>query len=704
MNILYLSDIHFGREYMAQGQFEKRESIQQQLIDTVVALPENMKPHYIVVTGDIAWTGNASEYEMAYQWFKKLLNSLELTGSQITFCAGNHDVNRKNMTKVSLEELKDESGLNVEKIDERYQYENIADYDVQILAFNDFCNRLNVLPYWYEVSGTVSESDKFGFGNKRYSYTAGTKDIRFGEECYRFASFNTAMFSGYSALPDDENFLGLPQVEHLIKTNKIGETAKQQNYIIAIFHHAERFLNTNEMNSYSERPATLYKLIENVNLALCGHTETGSVPILRKQGDGGWFMNGGATYYSDNHPNSFSILHIEPKNEKIEYCTFIYKKGNWLPHKDIQSFKWENSTGKVKTMDAVVKKNSCTLKLMVGEKIKEMPVCIMDDGLYIDVSSVHRCFTNFRDVTRLLDITGNENGLDIKIAPGRDRMVSAMYAQLDFVHFIEENTNGGKIKGTFALLTETGQCYMAGVLSNVKMNETEKEIYKILVRLKKLEEIYQIHFSFPDTVSIEDQNMIGLLEQLADEGRIMVGNMTEKKLVYFSRNVQVFRQIINQLESDYTGSKTISISYSVPLQCKLLGATIPLGMCRIIGVNLLPADMEELKKQRDNFMAGDTKRLTLQWVNHFFQYVIIQENGEKKRPEVIEIEKKIEEDTFILEIEPQKFLMCSNETGFEPDNKEVEKQKMILANTMCQYQEVRRTLWERGMKNRVIDL
>ena len=97
-------------------------------------------------------------------------------------------------------------------------------------------------------------------------------------------------------------------------------------------------------------------------------------------------------------------------------------------------------------------------------------------------------------------------------------------------------------------------------------------------------------------------------------------------------------------------------------------------------------------------------RLTLQWVNHFFQYVIIQENGEKKRPEVIEIEKKIEEDTFILEIEPQKFLMCSNETGFEPDNKEVEKQKMILANTMCQYQEVRRTLWERGMKNRVIDL
>lgn len=72
MNVLYLSDIHFGRELIAWGKFENRTEIQNQLIQTVATLPPNMKPDYIVVTGDIAWTGATEEYDMAYDWFSSI--------------------------------------------------------------------------------------------------------------------------------------------------------------------------------------------------------------------------------------------------------------------------------------------------------------------------------------------------------------------------------------------------------------------------------------------------------------------------------------------------------------------------------------------------------------------------------------------------------------------------------------------------------
>ena len=94
MNILFLSDLHFGRESVSDD-CKQRETIQESLIQTLIDLPENMKPHYVVVTGDIAWTGAEDEYDSAYIWFSRLLSQLGYEGDRITFCVGNHDVNRR---------------------------------------------------------------------------------------------------------------------------------------------------------------------------------------------------------------------------------------------------------------------------------------------------------------------------------------------------------------------------------------------------------------------------------------------------------------------------------------------------------------------------------------------------------------------------------------------------------------------------------
>lgn len=45
--------------------------------------------------------------------------------------------------------------------------------------------------------------------------------------------------------------------------------------------------------------------------------------------------------------------------------------------------------------------------------------------------------------------------------------------------------------------------------------------------------------------------------------------------------------------------------------CTLFGAKIKLGICKVIVVNLLPCDLEEVKKQADTFMVGDRRQLTM---------------------------------------------------------------------------------------------
>ena len=54
MNILHLSDIHFGRNYSRTGikeKFERKEKILDELIDCIKKLDSCLQPEHIVVTG-----------------------------------------------------------------------------------------------------------------------------------------------------------------------------------------------------------------------------------------------------------------------------------------------------------------------------------------------------------------------------------------------------------------------------------------------------------------------------------------------------------------------------------------------------------------------------------------------------------------------------------------------------------------------------
>ena len=96
MTILHLSDIHFGRvKKLSETEdiFIRKSEILQDLLKSIEKIQFNIE--HIVVTGDIAWFGKKKDFNEALIWFRTLLSITNLQSKDITFCPGNHDVNRQ---------------------------------------------------------------------------------------------------------------------------------------------------------------------------------------------------------------------------------------------------------------------------------------------------------------------------------------------------------------------------------------------------------------------------------------------------------------------------------------------------------------------------------------------------------------------------------------------------------------------------------
>lgn len=145
MIILHLSDIHFGRDnpqYNVRGKFDNKKKILQ---DLLISIRDNeIKPDHIVVTGDIVWFGKKKDFDEAIEWFRELLNVTNLSGADITFCPGNHDVNRSYGNYKTDLKYKD-----IHALDEVYIYENIHRMEAPLYNYDKFCAELGVIPYHY---------------------------------------------------------------------------------------------------------------------------------------------------------------------------------------------------------------------------------------------------------------------------------------------------------------------------------------------------------------------------------------------------------------------------------------------------------------------------------------------------------------------------------------------------------------------------
>jgi len=306
VNILHISDIHFGMETDKQAtKSAHRKNSLDQLLKALDDLELEDKPDIIVISGDISWRGKREGYLSARKWIEEeLLVTTNLTSNELIVCAGNHDINRVKALGIS-------SPTNSKVADEWLEIENLENFIRPFEAFNEFCKELKI--------------PELSIGSNNYSLI-GQRDIH----GIKFIVLNSAWFCR-----DNEDrgklWMGLPQLELMQANNQIIQPYEsgQGSISIGVLHHPIGWLRDEEQNTY-ERPSTYRYLSERTHLILSGHVH-GAIEYPTKSFDRAYVVIGGASYAGVRYRNNFSILKIHKENRECVQIPFEYEPrySNW---------------------------------------------------------------------------------------------------------------------------------------------------------------------------------------------------------------------------------------------------------------------------------------------------------------------------------------------------------------------------------------
>ena len=640
MVILHLSDIHFGRdnpEYKVNGEFQNKKQILQDLLISI--RNSSIKPDHIIVTGDMAWYGKKVDFDEALVWFRELLDVTKLSGSNLTFCPGNHDVNRaygNYQTEVSYKDI--------DTIDRLYQYDQVHLMEAPLYNYEKFCEALGVTPYHYPRQGKWESS-----------YAIGYKDIcLLSGEVFRIVSFNTALLSFVKNYPDDQMLIGQAQIRSLLEYGIVGST--RNYYTVALFHHAERFLHTQEICEYDQRYATLPLLRRYVDLVLCGHTETGGIPVLYKQIGGAEMLTGGAAYYSDDHANSYSMVIIPdhwPEGKEREVCLypFTYSVENGWHHN--QRKELPAACNNITADQPQIERRS-DFELVFAYDDQRMAIPLKCVSVFIRDDNT-AMLSNAEDVCRNLDITcigptdkPGTSKVSISIATIKENSVEALLTRetvFRFLNYATKAQNGS----SFKIMDTAGDVFLSG--DNITFDEAiEDEGVEFLTKLRKIEKTYDVLFQCPkDTAELRK---VDILHDFIELGYTKGFKAIPRLETYSTDKKQLMKIGLCSLKN-----KSVYILHKGTFRCKLYGNDFSLGNTMVIMGPYSAKGTGAIRKSL-TFAGDDQRKITLKLCDNSICYLITDEKKAvaqeilKDMGECIHVDKMNCVWDFVYEVSP----------------------------------------------------
>lgn len=105
IRLLHLSDIHFRAPWCLNPREDRDSTVRQLIIDDAISFKDKSNINFdaILVTGDIAYSALAEEFESADNWFTELSSALGIAPSSVFVVPGNHDINRRCADKLSVQ-------------------------------------------------------------------------------------------------------------------------------------------------------------------------------------------------------------------------------------------------------------------------------------------------------------------------------------------------------------------------------------------------------------------------------------------------------------------------------------------------------------------------------------------------------------------------------------------------------------------------
>ena len=140
--ILHISDLHVSLDKKIGGERNSHDSYLDtsnenepsilyidKFIDTIKRdFNHNEINVYLIVTGDITNEGEKKEFDYAYLYLSRIIESLKIDKSNILLIPGDHDLNRRSITNLLAEN--EESSL--ESINEA-KYYNFKEFYIKLL-------------------------------------------------------------------------------------------------------------------------------------------------------------------------------------------------------------------------------------------------------------------------------------------------------------------------------------------------------------------------------------------------------------------------------------------------------------------------------------------------------------------------------------------------------------------------------------------
>lgn len=248
---LHLSDLHF-RESRTYDENIVLKALLKDVDERIKK--DSLQPDFVVVTGDIAFSCQPSEYDLARTFFDELLTKTGLSKNRLFLVPGNHDVNRKLITagaKAVGASLKDRNSVNtllVTPSDRRLLFSRFEGYAAFVNSY--FAGSMN-------------------FDDEQYFYVHA---LRLDDTTIALLGINSA----WLAASDEDKAAGLVIGERQVRSALEAAEKTGADLKIALLHHPFDWLREFDQND----SAAL--LLDNCDFVLHGHLHQSALTQLQE--------------------------------------------------------------------------------------------------------------------------------------------------------------------------------------------------------------------------------------------------------------------------------------------------------------------------------------------------------------------------------------------------------------------------------------
>ena len=254
---------------------------------------------FILVTGDIAFSGKAGEYALAEQFFENLESTLGVNRNRIFCVPGNHDIDRSKQTMAFIgarSALRDQSSVD-DFLTDQDELKNLL---TRQLAFRNF-------------------QGSFSSGQVRH-YTADglayTSRLEIDDLSITIVGLDTTWLAEGGG--EDHGHLLMGEMQAINAMTSAWEGNDVPNVVIAIAHHPFHVLQ--EFDYLSVQP----RIERQVHFFHHGHLHTPHTRLAGPQGSQCLTIAAGASYATRHDFNAYSIVTLDLLNSVRSVSTFTY--------------------------------------------------------------------------------------------------------------------------------------------------------------------------------------------------------------------------------------------------------------------------------------------------------------------------------------------------------------------------------------------